>query len=90
MTASQTLGDKLCVSHLVVLARVQSFSGKILQRKISYLQERSPANWTFVKGDSTVAAQVVPVVTKHDGWHHVLHADGAFQFLQKPTVKFLC
>ena len=85
-----TPGDELCAAHLEVLARVQFFGSKALQRKVAYFQERPSANWTLVKGDSAGTAQVVPVVAKHDGWRHVLHADWTFQFLQKPKMEILC
>jgi hypothetical protein len=75
---------------LDILARVQCFGCKVFQGKVAYLHERPPANWAFVKGDSAGTAEVVSVVAKHDGWHHILHADWTFEFLQKPTLEFLC
>lgn len=85
-----TGGDELCASHLEVLTRIQRFGSETLQRKVTYLKEWPPANWTFVKGDSAGVTKAVPVVAEHDGWRHVLHADWTFKFLQKPKVEILC
>jgi hypothetical protein len=90
MKLISTPGDELCAAHLEVLARIQFFGSKALQGKVAYRQELPSANWTFIKSDSAGKADVVSVVTQHDGWRHVLRTDWTFKFSQKPKMEILC
>ncbi|PSN42253.1 hypothetical protein C0J52_20428 [Blattella germanica] len=60
---------------------------QFLKGHISDVDEGLPACGAIAQLRFAVLADVVPVQTERDGWQHVLHAHGAFQFAQKALAQ---